>query len=338
MTDGLDAARRGRPHHPDRATDGGEGTRFEVFVQRLDAVSWDRLHHAYGIADDVPDMLRALRDPDPEIRGDALGGLHATVLHQGTRFEASQEVMPFLVTLIDDPATPDRGDLLQLLTGLAIGDRRDDRLPFDPATEPTAAARLDGVDTADLVRRFHEEQDADDFSGEEFELLNLLAARWEDDCYHRAAAFQDVIVSWIGDPDDTVAARAAALAAWFPLNTATVQAWLAVPASREQPRASANLALAHTLLEDPRIDRLLDSLLDTDPRTDPRNDAGIGAGIVTVTAAVATAYRKGEALSPAALTVLIETAHRDPIGEVTGWSRALRGFVMLALHRLDLHV
>ncbi|GGN88473.1 hypothetical protein GCM10010112_71980 [Actinoplanes lobatus] len=295
----------------------------------LDDVPWDRLHHAYGVADDVPDMLRALRDPDPEVRGDALGGLHATVLHQGTRFQASQAVVPFLVALIDDPATPGRGDLLRLLTGLAIGDRRDDRLPFDPATELTAAARLDGADTADLVRRFHEEQDADDFSDEEFELMNLLAARWEDDCYHRAAAFQDVIVSWIGDPESTVAARAAALAAWFPLNAATVSAWLAVPAGREQPRASANLALAHVRLEDPRIDRLLDGLLDTEPR-DP--------GIVTVTAAVATAYRKGEALSPAALTVLIETAHRDPIGEATGWSRALRGFVMLALHRLGLHI
>ncbi|MBO3741823.1 hypothetical protein [Actinoplanes flavus] len=293
----------------------------------LDDVGWDRLHHAYGAADDVPDMLRALRHPDPDVRGDALDGLHATVLHQGTRFQASQAVVPFLVALIDDPATPGRGELLRLLTGITIGDRRDDRLPFDPAaTELTAAGRLDGVDTADLARRFHQEQDADDFSDEEFELMNLLAARWEDDCYHRAAAFQDVVVSWIGDPDDTVAARAAALAAWFPVDAATVQAWLAVDAGREQPRASANLALAHVRLEDPRIDGLLDRL------------AGTGSGIVSVTAAVATAYRKGEALSPAALTVLIETAHRDPVGEVTGWSRALRGFVMLALHRLDLHV
>ncbi|MBW6435856.1 hypothetical protein KZ829_19125 [Actinoplanes hulinensis] len=138
MTDGLDAARRGRPHHPDRATD---GTRFEVFVERLDAVSWGRLHHAYGIADDVPGMLRTLRDPDPETRGDALGGLHATVLHQGTRFQASQAVVPFLVALIDDPATPDRGDLLRLLTGIAIGDRRDDRHGSGPRTNAVGASR-----------------------------------------------------------------------------------------------------------------------------------------------------------------------------------------------------
>ncbi|RKN21183.1 hypothetical protein D7147_10370 [Micromonospora musae] len=87
----------------------------------LDDIEWRRLGHAYGAADDVPDLIRALRSPDPATRDDALGTLYTTVYHQGSRYQASAYAVPFLLELLADPATPDRPALLALVTSLAIG-------------------------------------------------------------------------------------------------------------------------------------------------------------------------------------------------------------------------
>ncbi|TDC40578.1 hypothetical protein E1211_00215 [Micromonospora sp. 15K316] len=87
----------------------------------LDDIGWRRLGHAYGAADDVPDLIRALRSADPAARDDALGTLYTTVFHQGSRYEASAYAVPFLLELLSDPATPDRPAILALVTSLAIG-------------------------------------------------------------------------------------------------------------------------------------------------------------------------------------------------------------------------
>jgi hypothetical protein len=39
-----------------------------MVLSGVDDVSWGRLHHAYGTAGDVPDLLRALRSSDEETR------------------------------------------------------------------------------------------------------------------------------------------------------------------------------------------------------------------------------------------------------------------------------
>src|SRR5262245_25854783 len=41
----------------------------------LDAVPWNRLHHAYGVATDVPGHLRSLRSADPDVRQNACAAL-----------------------------------------------------------------------------------------------------------------------------------------------------------------------------------------------------------------------------------------------------------------------
>ncbi|TYB98953.1 hypothetical protein FXF53_16700 [Micromonospora sp. WP24] len=87
----------------------------------LDDIEWRRLGHAYGAADDVPDLIRALRSPDPATRDDALGTLYTNVYHQGSRYQASAYAVPFLLELLADPATPDRPAILALVTSLAIG-------------------------------------------------------------------------------------------------------------------------------------------------------------------------------------------------------------------------
>ncbi|WP_212826329.1 hypothetical protein [Catellatospora sp. TT07R-123] len=282
---------------------------------------WQRLHHAYGPAADVPERLRALLSPDPARRGEARRHLWASICHQGTRWQASQAAVPFLVALVDDPATPDRAGVLALLTAVAIGPRRDDRLPFDADRAFAPADALDGVDLTETLGRFYS---GDELTGEETALLELAVVRWEADCHRCAARFTPAMTGWVSDPEQDVAALAAALLPWFPPTPAGVAALAAVPAERERARASANLALAHSPGADPAADRRLRDLL------------GSGGDLVPVTAAVALAYRHGDALPEQALSVLVDASARDLPAEVTGWDRAPRGFVMLALRRLGL--
>ena len=60
---------------------------------------WADLDHAYGSAADVPDLLRKLLDPDPKVRNDSLRTLYSNVFHQGTRYQATPQVVPFLIEM-----------------------------------------------------------------------------------------------------------------------------------------------------------------------------------------------------------------------------------------------
>jgi hypothetical protein len=81
----------------------------------------ERLTHAYGAAADVPGLLRALAADDRQARKDAYWELYGNIFHQGTRYPATAPAMPFLLELLADPGTPDRHELLLLLTHLVTG-------------------------------------------------------------------------------------------------------------------------------------------------------------------------------------------------------------------------
>ncbi len=92
-------------------------------LDRLDEIAWSTLDHAYGPADDVPELLRALVSTNPAKRAIARDSLHASLDHQGVqRTEATLRAIPFLTGLVADPATPDRAALVRLLAELAVGD------------------------------------------------------------------------------------------------------------------------------------------------------------------------------------------------------------------------
>ncbi|MEV6332069.1 hypothetical protein [Streptomyces sp. NPDC051909] len=65
----------------------------------LDAISWASFSHAYGSAEDVPDLLRALTGTDAAAADEALSELYGSVLHQGTVYAASAEAVPFLARI-----------------------------------------------------------------------------------------------------------------------------------------------------------------------------------------------------------------------------------------------
>ncbi|MFF3656015.1 hypothetical protein [Streptomyces olivochromogenes] len=49
----------------------------------LDSRPWSSFSHAYGSAEGLPDLLRALADSDAGAAAEALSALHGSVLHQG---------------------------------------------------------------------------------------------------------------------------------------------------------------------------------------------------------------------------------------------------------------
>lgn len=90
-------------------------------LEGLEDVPWADLQHAYGSAADVPDLLRKLLDPDPKVRDDVLSHLYSNVFHQGTRFPAASNVIPFLIEMCASPVVPNRYDLLRFWGSLITG-------------------------------------------------------------------------------------------------------------------------------------------------------------------------------------------------------------------------
>jgi hypothetical protein len=95
--------------------------RDEDVLQGLDAVEWESLSHAFGPADDVPDLLRKLISADADERWEAYDELTNSVWHQGTVYSVSPHVVPFLITMLRSSQTPDKRLPAILLALLADG-------------------------------------------------------------------------------------------------------------------------------------------------------------------------------------------------------------------------
>jgi hypothetical protein len=87
----------------------------------LDAVDWGALSHAFGSAENVPQLLRKLISTDPDTRWEAFDELTNTVWHQGTVYSVSSHVVPFLIAMLSSPDTPDKRLPAVLLAMLADG-------------------------------------------------------------------------------------------------------------------------------------------------------------------------------------------------------------------------
>jgi hypothetical protein len=94
---------------------------MDELIQGLDSIPWADLSHAIGPADDVPERLRALVSNDEDRRREALYRLMETIWHQGTIYEATSHVIPFLVRMLQSSQTPDRASVALLLASIAGG-------------------------------------------------------------------------------------------------------------------------------------------------------------------------------------------------------------------------
>lgn len=110
-------------------------------IEGLERVAWAGLSHAYGSADDVPDLLRRMAGTDESDVVSAQQELRGSILHQGTVCAATAPTVPYLGALLADPATVHPGGIVHLL-----GDMADIRDPGDPVLADLRAAVTAQVD------------------------------------------------------------------------------------------------------------------------------------------------------------------------------------------------
>ncbi|WP_067479030.1 HEAT repeat domain-containing protein [Actinomadura hibisca] len=104
----------------------------------LDEIDWTAYQGAYGAAEEVPDILRAMASDDLEVADEGLDEFFSSVWHQGTVYTVTVVAVPFVVRLAADPRTHRREILLQALGDLCDPERSDGR------EQPAVAAAVTG--------------------------------------------------------------------------------------------------------------------------------------------------------------------------------------------------
>ncbi|WP_405494337.1 hypothetical protein [Nocardia sp. NBC_00511] len=86
----------------------------------LDDIDWAALEHAYGPAEDVPDLLRQLTGGDQEAAQDAMYELWGTVWHQGSVYPATVAAVPYLAAIaVSGSSGVPTAEVLALLGSIA---------------------------------------------------------------------------------------------------------------------------------------------------------------------------------------------------------------------------
>jgi hypothetical protein len=87
----------------------------------LKTIDWQSLQDAYGASSSTPILLHATLSDDASDREFAFVLLHETIIHQGTTWEVTPFVIPFLFRLIEFIETKDEFATLFLLSTLVWG-------------------------------------------------------------------------------------------------------------------------------------------------------------------------------------------------------------------------
>lgn len=180
----------------------------------IDAVAWDRLHHAYGPATDVPDLLWSLMNPDrasEALRQEAAKHkssvfdrvryhLWGNVFHQGSVWQASAATVPFFADiLLEGPRDPElQAFVVCYLHHLAMSYPQD-RFPcwFDPDAEFASVA-------GQVAPTGEPDYDSD--------VPYLI---WVRDCYEAVEHHIEAVLPCLESESESVAGEAIALCASF---------------------------------------------------------------------------------------------------------------------------
>jgi HEAT repeat protein len=230
----------------------------------LDEIDWAELKHAYGPADDVPGLIRALASTEPDERERARHSLYGNVFHQGNRYEATAYAVPFLARLAVDPQVPQRDEIVLMLAAMAIG-YDEEYLPasLNIADWRARIEQMRAADPADTLRQVDAWVEAARSEGERVmreirrDLYDpgkeLRAAQAELRAYDAVRAEVAGLRGLLEDGDPRVRAAACYLAGWFPEEAADSVTCLQMLLSTESiPGVSANAIISAGLLEDAR--------------------------------------------------------------------------------------
>lgn len=299
-------------------------------LEGLDRVDWENLTHAYGPATEVPDLIRALASTDPQARETALSALYGNIFHQGTRYPASAHAVPFLLELLDDPNTPDRPALIELLLHLALG-YMDAYLPLGVHPGEMFAGG-ETLDEAEGYRICHYEED-EELTQEQWDELERYQLLWDRNVYYAVQAGVDRFLQ-LAEAEELRLRMAAMYAlGWFPERAADALAQVRRVLAREtNPEAQANAILCLGMLAHARGDRSdaphLEGLLQ--PEHPP---------IVQIAAAIALATMLGAELPDEAFRRLIAGLHTAPVAadaeQPLPWNEGrLVGYISLTLREV----
>lgn len=321
-------------------------------LERLDDIPWAELHHAYGKASDVPDILRSLASPVAKVREKAFSLFYHSVIHQGSKYEVSSHTVPFLIELVDaDPPNESREDILNLLLKVALGCHlNDESLPFDPDREFQQVIGMVAADFRDVIQAFFGEapdigddqdstdeiEDDRDLADELFEeTLNLSALACEQDCYRALEAHCDRLLVWAFDRSIDVAKLAVSAIPWFPvLHSKAISVLQPIVIEPSDPELRMTVLMTIALLPEETPGRRalalrIDSLLSPDLPFVERLVAAIAQALILRTA-----------LSEKALGILIDAERfRQEIEstvDVIPFKRTLLGYWAKALYLVGL--
>lgn len=97
----------------------------QLFLRKVYAIDWAQLRHAYGAADDVPELIEDLLDDDEATRQEALNEFCSNIYHQGTIYEATAYAVPFFLELMTNQEVETvKLDLFALLCAIYDGHYR----------------------------------------------------------------------------------------------------------------------------------------------------------------------------------------------------------------------
>jgi len=88
---------------------------------KLDNIEWKNLEHAYGAADDIPDLILGLQSEDREVFDKSLYELFGNIWHQGTIYEATVYALPFLMETLKKGESIDLESVAMLVACIASG-------------------------------------------------------------------------------------------------------------------------------------------------------------------------------------------------------------------------
>jgi hypothetical protein len=103
----------------------------QIMLETLDSVDWAKLHHSHGTGEKFPQWIRDLASDNDVIFFDAWNGILAYANHQGSAYEITPYVVPFILELLQAETISHKANLLEILASFAGADI------FDPTPDTT---------------------------------------------------------------------------------------------------------------------------------------------------------------------------------------------------------
>lgn len=192
---------------------------MDSFEKRLRSVDWSRYHHAYGPADDVPELLLAIANADADIEAfsNATSALWGNVFHQGTRWGVTSKTVPFFIELLTSGPRAVRAKrfVVTYLHHLALGYPQSVFPGHFPLGEVMAIATE--LESSGVPQQALEgDVFGDDLPAAVRAVQDRIGAVWERDCFLGVERGVPSVLQLLEADDDGLVGEALALLSSFP--------------------------------------------------------------------------------------------------------------------------